>query len=259
MISDPTRRYRRWYRNLLRLYPKPYRERFREEMEQTFQDILRERAGTERNLRNCALWLFCETGAGILQENLTSAFMQSKNIIRPALLTLGLLLVPLLGTRSSAGWNWSPADFLIMGILIFATGLAYEFLASKASTSAYRAAMGMALGTAFLLVWINLAVGIIGSEDNPANLLYFGVLALGFLGSISARLRPRGMSRVLLAMALAQMLVPVIALIAYRPDFSPGVAGVFALNALFATLFAGAALLFRQAGAKDAKGGGRPA
>ena len=30
---------------------------------------------------------------------------------------------------------------------------------------------------ALILVWMNLAVGIIGSEDNLANLMYIGVLA----------------------------------------------------------------------------------
>ncbi len=51
---------------------------------------------------------------------------------------------------------------------------------------AYRFAVGVALAAAFLLVWMNLAVGLIGSEDNPANLMYFGVLAVGFIGAIIA-------------------------------------------------------------------------
>jgi len=34
-------RYRRWYVRLLRLYPKPFRERFLESMERTFYDFCR--------------------------------------------------------------------------------------------------------------------------------------------------------------------------------------------------------------------------
>ena len=37
-------------------------------------------------------------------------------------------------------------------------------------------AVGFALAAAFILVWMNLAVSIIGTEDNPAKLMYGGVL-----------------------------------------------------------------------------------
>jgi hypothetical protein len=50
---------------------------------------------------------------------------------------------------------------------------------------------------------MNLAVGIIGSEDNPANLMYGGVLAVGIIGAIIARFEPHGMARALVATTLA--------------------------------------------------------
>jgi len=104
-----------------------------------------------------------------------------------------------------------------------------------------------------LLIWMNLAVGIIGSEDNPANMLYVGVLAVGIIGAGFARLRARGMSYTMFATALAQILVPVIALIIWRPSLeeTPGIVGVFILNAFFAALFAVSAMLFHRASATD--------
>jgi hypothetical protein len=128
---------------------------------------------------------------------------------------------------------------------------------------AYRFDVGMALAAAFLLVWLNLAVGIIGSEDNPANLMYFGVLGIGFLGSIIAELRPQGMARTLFAMALAQAVVPVIALIVGKPQITSeeafmGVAGVLTLNGFFVVLFVGSALLFRSAARELTPGGTMP-
>ena len=59
--------------------------------------------------------------------------------------------------------------------------------------------------------------------------------------------------RALFATALAQMLVPVIALIAWRPslDDAPGILGVFMLNAFFVMLFVVSALLFRRAAQED--------
>jgi hypothetical protein len=143
--------------------------------------------------------------------------------------------------------NWGLFDFVFAGALIFGTGLTYVLVARRGGNMAYRFAVGLALAAAFLLVWINLAVGVIGSEDNPANLMYYGVLAIGFLGTIIAELRPHGMSRVLFAMALAQALVPVIALLIWKPQLTSGVAGVLTLNAFFVVLFVGSALLFRNA------------
>ena len=55
------------------------------------------------------------------------------------------------------------------------------------------------------------------------------------------------MARSLFVMALAQMLVPVIALVIWNPPFDPGVLPVFVLNGFFAALWFGSALLFRKA------------
>ena len=101
----------------------------------------------------------------------------------------------------------------------------------------------------FLLVWVNGAVGIIGSENNDANLMYFGVISIGIIGAIIARLQPLGMARALFVTALAQALVPVIALTIWQPTSwgAAGVFGVFVLNAFFVMLLVGSALLFKRA------------
>ncbi len=245
------RRYRSWYAKLLRLYSKPYYERFGEGMKQTFTDLLRERAQEGRGLFSCAVWMFIETGAGIMRENITYLIRQNKNIIHLARLTAFILLLPLLAMLFTNQVVWDLTDFIVAGALIFGTGLAYELVARKGGTMAYRVAVGIALAAAFLLVWMNLAVGIIGSEDNPVNLMYFGVLAIGILGATLARLRPQGMVRALFATALAQALVPVIALIINKPQVSSveasmGVLGVLGLNAFFVMMFIGSALLFQR-------------
>ena len=108
----------------------------------------------------------------------------------------------------------------------------------------------MALATALLLIWINLAVGLIGSENNPANLLYVGVLAIGFIGALLARFQPLGMARALVAMAIAQALVPLIALIVWK---TPITWSLFGFNSFFALLFFGAAWLFQRSSATDTK------
>jgi hypothetical protein len=259
------RRYRNWYAKLLGLYPKPYRERFGEGMEQTFNDLCRERVKAERGLFSFALWMFVETSTGIIRENSTFITMHDKNIMRIAIGTGLILLIPLLGNHFVDGWNWPPFAFAFWGALLFGTGLTYELIASKGGTIAYRAAVGIACATGLVLVFINAAAGIIG--DGPVNLMYLGVLAVGFVGAFMARFHPRGMALALFATAVAQMLVPVIALVIWKagwqdllidpnsphPPFHPGIAPVFGLNAFFAMLFVGSALLFRRASAKGSK------
>lgn len=149
------------------------------------------------------------------------------------------------------GWNWTFFDFVFMGTLLYGSALAYELVAKKMNNTAYRFAVGLAVATAVLLVWINAAVGIIGDGDlDSPNALYFGVLAIGSTLALIARFEPRGMARALFAMAFAQFLVPLIALAIWPPattSWAPGVLGVFVLNSFFALLWIGSALLFRRA------------
>jgi Protein of unknown function (DUF2975) len=80
MASEPSiRPYRTCYTRLLRLYPKAHRERFGEGMEQTFNDLCRERVKAERGLFSFALWMFFETSAGIIRENATMIIRCSIN------------------------------------------------------------------------------------------------------------------------------------------------------------------------------------
>jgi hypothetical protein len=246
MASEPfIRRYRNWYARLLRLYPKAHRERFGEGMEQTFNDLCRERREAGEGLFGFVLWMFAETSAGIIRENLTFIFMK-KSFMRIAIGTGLILLIPLVLTLL-ATWHWRPGAFVLAIVLLFGgAGLTYELVAKKISSKAYRFAVGVALAAVSLLVWMNAAVGgILG--DDPANMMYFGVLLVGFFGAIIARLEPQGMSRALFATAFAMALVPVIALIIGTPAFANGVMAVFGLHAFFAMLFAGSALLFRRA------------
>jgi len=256
-------RYRHWYAKLLRLYSKPYYERFGEGMEQTFTDVLRERAEKEIGLSGCVLWMFVETTAGVIKEHMTFIIRRHKNIIRIALAIALILLVPLLAMQFTDEVVWDLADFAVAGALLFGTGLTYELVARKMGSIAYRVAVGIALAAAFLLVWVNLAVGLIGSEDNPANLMYFGVLSVGIIGTSIARFRPRGMARALFATALAQALVPVIALIIRKPGVASmeaftGMVGVFGVNSVFVLLFLGSAGLFRTAAGEQTPAGAEP-
>ena len=110
----------------------------------------------------------------------------------------------------------------------------------------YRSAVGVALATAFILLWVNGAVGVIGSENNEANLMYFGVLAVGIVGAVIARFEPRGMAFALFATALAQALVTLVAVIGGLGYPANGPLELLFLNGFFIALWIVSAWLFRQ-------------
>jgi hypothetical protein len=166
-------------------------------------------------------------------------------LLRIAFATALILAIPLAMMQISDDWQWGFFDFVAMGVLLFGAGMTYELVARRGGGTAYRAATGLAVLTSVVLMWVNAAVGIIG--DGPVNALYVGVIAVGIVGAAIARLKPRGMALALFAMALAQLAVPVLALVIWDPPFDPGIAPVLALNAVFALLFAGSGLLFRRA------------
>jgi hypothetical protein len=99
--------------------------------------------------------------------------------------------------------------------------------------------VAVAVVGAFLMIWINLAVGIIGSEGNPLNLLFFAVLAIGITGALAARFRPLGMAAAMVAMAGGQALVGVATVIVHGKTA--------ALSAVFTAAWLVSAWLFARA------------
>lgn len=113
--------------------------------------------------------------------------------------------------------------------------------------SIYRLALGLAILAALMLVWLSLGVGIIGQDGDPANAMYFGVIAVGLVGALVARFRAGGMARALVAMALAQAAIALIALIGGLGRPYSGPLELTLLNGFFVAMFGGAAWLFRRA------------
>ncbi len=71
----------------------------------------------------------------------------------------------------------------------------------------YRVAALLAIGAATLMVVANGAVGIIGSEENPVNRLFSGVVLIGIVGSLLVQFRARGMAWVMYTTTAALLLV----------------------------------------------------
>lgn len=150
-----------------------------------------------------------------------------------------LLLAPLIAMQFTDEVAWTGRDFAVFGVMLAVLCGGFELAVRMSRHYAYRAAAGVALVAGFLLVWMNLAVGIIGNEENPANRMFYGVHAVGIVGALIARFRAAGMARVMVAMALAQVAVAVAAQI--------GGHFVWPLTVVFAGLWLASAALFRKA------------
>jgi hypothetical protein len=217
-------------------------------MAQTFTDLLRERAKENRGLTAFTLWLFTDTIIAAIKEGIMMTMAKNKDIYGMALVAALILLLPLIGMQFSDEVSWGPGDFLIAGMLLGGTILAYALLTRQKTNLTYKLGAGLAVMSALFLIWMNLAVGLIGNEENPANLMYLAVLAVGLIGAGIARFQPRGMALAMFAMALAQALVAVIALAMGLHQYPGGsVAVIVNLNGFFVVLYVVSALLFRQA------------
>ena len=161
-----------------------------------------------------------------------------------------LLLLPAIAMQfSGTGVVWGLEDFIVMGAMLGLACGCYELVARLSDRRAYRAGFGLAILTCFLLVWVNLAVGMIGSDDNPANQIYLAVLGIVIVGAVVVRGRARAMVWVTALAAIAQAVVAGIALgsrLGTKDPYWP--LDLIGASGMFVLLWLGSSMLFRLAG-----------
>lgn len=156
-----------------------------------------------------------------------------------------LLLLPLVAMQFSTEVNWTGSDFLVMGIMLLIACCTYEFgVWLSGGEIAYRAGFAVAVAASFLLVWVNLAVGIIGKEveNDIANLLFLGVILAWVIGGLIARFRPMGMSYAMIAATIIHLAIGLFAAIAGW-GYEAAVSGI-----LFCAMWLASTVLFHKAG-----------
>jgi len=122
-----------------------------------------------------------------------------------------------------------------------------KIMRTFSNNTIYKSAIGVMLVALFMLVWLSLGVGIIGADGDPANLMYFAVVAVAIIGAIITRLKPAGMARVLMAMAYLVALIAAIAIFAkLGMPWSPPLE-ILGLTFFFIAMFAISAWLFIRA------------
>ena len=83
----------------------------------------------------------------------------SKKIFYPLL----ILIIPLAGMAFTDEFNWSLFDFIIMGALLLALGIGIQFIRHRIKQPKKRILLIGLLMVLFLIIWIELAVGIFGT------------------------------------------------------------------------------------------------
>jgi hypothetical protein len=160
-----------------------------------------------------------------------------------------LLLIPAVMMRQAVeGWQWSPFDFVFAAILLFGTTGLIDFAIGRGGSVAYRLGAAVAVLVSFLLVWVNGAVGVIGNEDNPANLMFVGIVLVALAGSALARFEARGMARAMLAaFALTAAIAAAAPVVGWGADEPPGATGLAMLIGGFALMWGLSSALFAKA------------
>ena len=157
---------------------------------------------------------------------------------------LALLITPAIAMRFSDEVQWTAFDFVVAAVLLGGTGLLIELGVRMSTHLAYRVGMTIAIINCLLIIWLNLAVGIIGNEENPANSMYLSVIGLVAVGSVFLRGKANAMSWLMIATAIVQLSISIAAVLLEIPaDLQPA----FFLNSAFAILWLIAAGLFKAA------------
>lgn len=92
---------------------------------------------------------------------MTQAATRRKSIISVLIVTVLVLSVPLVAMEFSDEVNWGLGDFIIIGALVFVTGLVYEFQVKHIRNTTHRVVAGIALAAVLFLIWAQLAIGLI--------------------------------------------------------------------------------------------------
>jgi hypothetical protein len=160
---------------------------------------------------------------------------------------VALLALPFVAMQFTGEVVWTPSDFVVFGVMLLMVGIPLELAVRMSRNWYYRGGALLALVGMFLTIWANLAVGIVGSDDNPANMWFFAALLIGIAGSALARFRAAGMAIAMVATAASLEIAFVIAVMG--PTDEPFVSHWVELagTSIFAALFLGSAALFRKA------------
>lgn len=156
-----------------------------------------------------------------------------------------VLLLPLVAMRiPGTGVEWTGLDFVAMAGLLLLACVTFEVAVRVGRSHAFVVASVSAAAAALVSTWANLAVGIVGDEGGPVNLMFFAVPAVAIAGAAWSRLRAQRLARVMDLTAVVQGLACVAALVLDG-------AYAFVATGVFVAMWVFSAQLFRRAAREE--------
>jgi hypothetical protein len=173
----------RWVRFYTRDLPEPIARRRIDEVDADLHDhIAHERAGGISD-RRIAAGILSRMVRGLPADaswhdrQAAGAKLGTRSIVRVALVTGVILLIPLVAMQFSDGWDWRPGDFLFLGALLAGFGLLVELAVKNPDNFRFRAAT-TGIGVVFI-GW-----GVVG---HGRHLVAFGLVLIAGTVALSVR------------------------------------------------------------------------
>jgi hypothetical protein len=157
-----------------------------------------------------------------------------------------LMAVALAAQLVTGGFGWSGFDFILVAVILAAGAALFDFIARRSPNFAYLAGAAAALAAGFGLFVVNGAVGLVGSEDEPINLLFGAVILVAIIGALRARGRRDRLAQAMVAAAITHVGVSIVAMLAVTDRAGAGIGAEIAGLSMFAGLWLASAALFRM-------------
>ena len=177
----------------------------------------------------------------------SASFFHKNNLLKSFLFTLTILTIPLIGMLTTEEVNWDATDFIVGGIFIYVFSMLFQLAHQATENISLKVAYGLAIVATFLLVWVNLAVGLIGSKNEPFNLAYFSVIATGLIGAFISKMKLQGLRNTMIAMSLNMVIIGIIALlIGMQFVYGSSTSEIIRVTIMFTITFTVSAYLFHR-------------
>lgn len=160
----------------------------------------------------------------------------------------GLLLVPFVAMRLTSEVNWGLGDFIFAGLMLAAFCGVVQLAVRCSSKAIYRWAMVLAALGGLAVIWVNLAVGIVASEDNDYNLVFLTIILAATAASVAVRIRAEAMAKIMPVTAIALLVALGVGQTLGSDELHDTRTAEWIGVTMFAGMFALSAILFRRAG-----------